>query len=321
MKISKCLISYKVFSPLQLLNFLSFYNKNEKLYFKAIIFMDESLFNSIDKSYIELCYQLKVEIQLKKFNALSLKKNVYDVVFVSRVNAYFWPQYYKNKSIRFDKIIIIDDGISNYCNNLHVIKASLREGGLGGLIRFLITLNLNKILYSFNKNKIIEYSIFNKKNLQVNEDYKKSFISILKLINRKDRRFENGVVFCSQPLVELGITTEKKYIEEIISIRSKIEEMGYKLYVKKHPRENLVDYGKYSISMIDFDGIVEELFLNDSFYAVISNCSTSSILIPALFNTKSYIYDTKIIKNSGFLINQLFNKYCNNLDQLMLERE
>lgn len=320
MKISKVLIAYNIFSPLQLLNFLSFYNQNNRIYSKAVVFMDENVFNIVDKSYIQLCNKLKVDIQLKNFNVFNFENIIFDIVFVSKVNAYFWPKYYMNKNINCDKIILINDGISNYCNNLHRGKAALRESGWSGLVKFLITLNLNKFLYILNKKNIIEYNIFNKENIEINEKYKDSFIGVLKLINRNNK-FEKGIVFCSQPLVELGITTEKKYIEDIVFIKNKIGKMGYKLYIKKHPKENLIDYNAYGISVINFNGIVEELFLNDNFYAVISNCSTSSILISALFNTKSYVYDTKVLKNSGFLINQLFNKYCDNIDELMLERE
>ena len=321
MGISKILIAHQIFSPLQLLNFLSFFYQNNKIYAKAIIFMDKDVFKVVDKSYKELCDKLDVEIQLKKFNIPDIEKNIFDIVFVSKVTTYFWPKYYQNKNVCLDRIIIIDDGISNYCNNSHGLKSILREAGWVPLIKFFVALHLNKALHFFNKNNIVEYGIFNKKNLKINENYKNSFISVLKLVNRKNKDFEKGIIFCSQPLVELGFTTEKKYIDEIISIKNKIGAMGYKLYIKKHPKENLVDYDKYGISVINFDGVVEELFLNNNFYAVISNCSTSSILVPALFNTKSYIYDTKFLKKSGLLINQLFNKYCDNIDQLMLERD
>lgn len=321
MKNLKVLVAYQIFSPLQLLNFLSFYNQNKTIYSKAVVFIDENVCNTIDKSYINLCNELKVEIQSNKINFFDFEKGIFDVVFVSRVHFYFWPMFYQNKNIYFDKIILINDGISNYCNNSHVIKATLREGDCMAVVRFFTTFFLNKILYGFNKGKIIEYNIFNKDTLEINEKYKNSFIQILRSVNRNNKKFKKGIVFCGQPLVELGLMTEEKYIKEIIFMKNRINEMGYELYVKKHPKENLIEYEKYNISIIDFKGVVEELFLNNNFYAVISNCSTSSLLIPALFNVKSYIYSTKNFEKSGFLINQLFSKYCHTIDQLVLEKE
>lgn len=317
MRNSKSLVLYNVFSSLQLLNFLSFYMQNNESYNKVIIFMGRSILDTIDDKYIELCFKLKVEIRFDDFNNFSFEGNFFDVVFVSRVNFYFWIKHYRNSN--FKKIIIIDDGISNYCNNFHVIKASLRESGGGGLLRFLITLSLNKFLYFFNRNNIITYGIFNKESLKINEDYKKSFINVLKMINRERAVDERGVVFCTQPLVDLGLITEEKYIEDIFFIQSKIKAIGYNFYIKKHPKEKLVDYRKYNIPIIEFNGVVEEFFLKNRFYAVISNCSTSSILIPALFDVKSYTYNTKVLRKSGFLINQLFIKYCNELDELIFE--
>lgn len=315
------LIGYSIFSSLHLINFMIFFLKNKEKYDEIKVFIGKGVdIKIIPNKYINFCSKNKVDfLSFHERNDFIDKNNgnLLDFVFVNYPTLdIFIKSIYK---INLNKVILIDEGISTYANKLHINKAIKRESGNLSYIKYKLNQILIGFFYNFFKDKIIRFNMFIiENNYKINYEYKENLINIFADLNKdigKNFIYNNAVVFCSQPLVELGLIEKEKYINELRELKYKIETRGLKLLIKKHPKEYLIDYISLDFEIVNFEGMVEEFLFKNSINSIISNCSTSSLIAGAFLNIDSYIVDDDLIKDSGKDLNILFSKYCKSLKE------
>lgn len=307
--IKKNLIAYSIVSPLQLVNFLSYWNFHKKKYNKVIVFFDFYWgYNIICQRYLDFCEKNSIEIhcncESKDIFLNSPEKK--DLVFVGSPSVKILL-----KKNNLSEVIVIDEGLSTYAGFKNLKNANKREKNVE--LSFL-KYNIKKIfflIYSIFIKDIKYFLAFNKKSGYINKDYKKAILDLLVVLGQ-DIPVENcqkTIVFCSQPYVELGLMSENEYISYLYNIKIKIEDKGGEFVVKKHPVEKIVNYELYGINVLNFDGIIEEYVCVNRIWGVISKVSTSSILLPALFEVESYIVDTEYLIELDSCAVRIFGNY------------
>lgn len=315
--IKKKLIAYSIVSPLQLVNFLSYWHSHKEIYNKVIVFVDFYWgYNIICQRYLDFCEKKSIEIYYNSDN-----KDIFlntpekkDIVFVGAPSVRILL-----KNNRIDQVVVVDEGLSTYAGFKNLKKANKREKNVE---LSLFKYNIKKIfflIYSIFFKEIKYFFAFNKKTGYVNVDYKNAILDFLPVLG-EDIPVENRqktIVFCSQPYVELGLMSESEYISYLHAIKLKIEDRGGVFVLKKHPVEKIVDYESYGIDVLSFDGIIEEYVCINRISAVISKVSTSSMLIPALFDdVNCYLVDFAELKDFSSLAHKIFDNYCFNLREI-----
>lgn len=316
----KIIIGYSIVSPLHLINFLAYLKSCETDFHEKYIFLSNYWNNSIiPKRYIDYCKENNINVIFHQDE----KKIILNLIFERKLKISF--VCVKNPSLHIlkkgltnniEKIIIIDEGLSSYAGFTHSIKASFREKGVKGVGRFLIYVYLLKFLKVFNKHKIYNFTAFY--GTDINPVYKKYFLEVLNDINTSnllDKIDQKSILFCTQPLIEVGLMSYDQYEKMLAKVMSVCENNKIILLIKKHPADNIFDYSKYNI--LEFDGVVEELVVTqENIFGTISSCSTSSLLIPALIDKESYIVSfTSLSKMDGNL-NALFQRYCKPIENI-----
>ena len=318
----RVLVGYSIVSPLHLINFLTYLNSSTEAFDEVYIFFSIYWKQSIiPERYVQYCLRKNIIIVSDSYQKKEILNSLYikkcDIFFVCvkspSIKVMFKQLIYKN--IR--KIVVIDEGLSSYAGYIHSLKANIREKNNFFILKFFILSIVIFLLMILNKNKITKYSAFYKNKVNLNESYKRNFSEVLFLIgekNKVDFSCDNCILFCTQPWVDLGLMNIIEYSCLLKELKNKVEKMGYKLLIKKHPADMAFDYNGFDV--LDFDGIVEELVLIKDFSGLISMCSTSSILVSSCFNVKSYLLSFDSLKNMDKNLQKLFKKYCIDFNRL-----
>lgn len=315
----KKLIGYGLVSPLHIANFISYYYSNESLYHSVEIYLfDFWGDNIIHKRYIDFLKSKKIEIKLVESFSNKMENNEsdnFDLIFVGQVN---WRVVLTARN-KVDKVILIDEGLSSYTSFFSKIK---KNNGLK-IFKHMASLMWVKIIMSFLGIKENKYKMLNSKNFNIDDSYRFGLLRYFKELSSFDNNEENiskvsndTVIFCSQPWVELGNFSELDYVKYINSFKDKVESNGFDFVLKKHPAEKLVDYNKYNIDVLMDSRMIEEIIFSKSIKGIISKNSTSSFLIPALFETKSYLLDMNEIEKFGWPAKKIFKKHCVDVKEL-----
>lgn len=316
----KIIIGYSIVSPLHLINFLAYLKSCETDFHEKYIFLSNYWNNSIiPKRYIDYCKENNINVIFHQDE----KKIILNLVFERKLKISFVcvknPSLYilkKGLTNNIEKIIIIDEGLSSYAGFMHSLKASFREKGIKGGGSFLIYMYILKFLKLFNQHKICNFAAFY--GTDINSVYKKYFLEVLNDINissLSDQIDQKSILFCTQPLIEVGLMSYDQYEKMLAKVMSVCENNKIILLIKKHPADNIFIYSGYNI--IEFDGIAEELIMNKkNIIGTISSCSTSSLLISAFINKESFIFSFDSLINMDANLMKLFKKYCKSFEKI-----
>lgn len=319
-KSNKVIVGYSIVSPLHLINFLTYLQSCEEDFHERYLFICNYWGDSIiPQRYIDYCKQKNINVILNEeekkriLNNLSKSERNIFFVCVKSPNLYILK---KGFSKNIEKIIIIDEGLSSYAGFFHSFKATFREKNIKGVFKLLLYIVITKFLQIFIQYKIYRFTAFHGEN--INSTYKKYFLQVLKDIDISsfgDKIGEKSILFCTQPLIEIGLMSYSEYEEMISEVRAICKSSNILLLIKKHPVDKIFKYSGYNI--VNFDGIVEELVVTqENIIGTISSCSTSSLLIPALIDKESYIVSfTSLSKMDGNL-NALFQRYCKPIENI-----
>lgn len=316
-KNSRTLVGYGITSPLHLANFMSYLLVHRSNYNEYHVFIHQYWnYNIIPLRYIEQCERIGVRFHYDMDYANQKIKDLnkgLDCVFINMPNIGLVVKKFGFLKIR--NIIIIDEGLSSYNSAGNNRKAFHRESGrLPSYKKYIVNNIINFLLKIYYHKNYISYPIFNKYDYSINLSYKAGLIDFFNLLGCEgDKKINNkAVIFCAQPWVELNVLKEDEYIANLNKIKNEVEGFGYSLYIKKHPVEKLIDYSSKGFFTLDFDGMLEEFvcYNNDNVVAIISTNSTSSMIIPPLFNVKSYLINFKDVESFGKHAKNIFIKYC-----------
>lgn len=324
----KVLFGYAVVSQLHFLNFLVYYKDNREKYVDCIIFIGVYWEVSIiSKEYIDYARGLGVTVYVGSENRDQVINEIrkggldLDCVFVNSVSIKIALSLFSG--LKLNKIILIDEGISTYASEKHRRRSTIREKGLVWFLSRWTMGLIGQCIFLLFRVEIFRFSIFSEKSLEVNERYKVIFPQILKEIysSRNKKNYilnpeDKIALLCSQPYVELGLMGEKEYHQQLINLKSKLEQKGLSLIVKKHPVETKINYENLGIPEIIFTGTIEEFIANNPVDCIISQSSTSSLLVSSILNVDSYIFSYSDISGFGGILKNLFVKYCKEIDQI-----
>ncbi|MCO8054022.1 alpha-2,8-polysialyltransferase family protein [Acinetobacter towneri] len=316
---NKKLIGYGLVSPLHLANFMSYYYSNSDSYDKLTIYLNDYWGRGIlNNRYLDFLKSKNIEVK-EKLNIEELVCD-FDIVFVGGVD---WRVLYKIKN-NIVNLVVIDEGLSSYVSFFGKKKSNKNLKFYKYIISTLI---INLLTLSIKGDKI-NFKMFDMVSMNINSDYRLGLFKYFHELSVLDREVvglentnTNTIIFCAQPWVEMGEMSEDKYINYIKDIKKNIESKGFNFVLKKHPAENIVDYTKYGINLISDSRMIEEIVFSTKIKAIISKYSTSSFLVPALFNTTSYLLDKNELKFLGWSANKLFNKYCIDLKDLNVSKD
>lgn len=318
----KSLVGYSIVSPLQLFNYLIYWNEHSNEYDNFIIFIDYYWgYNIIPDKYIVFCKEnninihINMNINLKNKYLNNLDK--YTVLFVGTPSIRLLLM-----NSNYDNVIIVDEGLSTYAGFKNLKKANERETGKKlSYGNFLLKKFLIEIILAFKFKKKEDFLAFNIQTGFINEKYKNGF---LKLCNKIKKNNFTGkhcgrkvIVFCSQPFVELKIKKEIEYVEYLRNLKDFVNNKGFDFLVKKHPVEKIIDYSKYDLDTLEYNGIIEEYFYANNVEGIISAISTSSMLVPAIFGVKSYIVDYSPIDDLDICARKIFSNYTKSISDFV----
>lgn len=313
------LFGFSIISQLHFLNFMTYFISHKDVYSEAVLIIGKYWDKEIISSeYIKFAKANNVKVFFdidRKVVLNDYMKNSKELDFVFVNNVSIKIAVLDFLGLNVNKIIIVDEGISSYASETHRHHSIIREKGYAW---FLIRHFFNRItnFYFFLKEKkVFFFKIFDIKSLEVNPEYQKTFIKILKEIY-VERNFVNTyeglniVLFCSQPYVDLGMITSEKYKQEMLHLKKRVEKKGMQLVVKKHPAENLFNYNSIGIPCLHFNGAIEEFLANEKVKCLISKSSTSSLLAGSLLKVNSYVISYDELKHMGGILDDLYRKYC-----------
>lgn len=315
----KELIGWALASPLHVANFMAYYYSNLEYYDRATIYLYEYWGRSIlSDRYIDFLNQsnitLKAAHDSASLNDIKKVSKKSDIVFVGRFN---WRVILKtNKNIQ--KLILIDEGLSSYRSRTSLSKTDSNFK----FFKYLTSSMLINISILLKKKQKINFRTFQNRSTLINESYKQGifkYFNDMKLFNYlgNNKNYQNSILYCSQPWVELGNISEEDHIDNILKLKSSVESKGYSFVIKKHPAETIVNYEKYGINILDDGRMLEEIFYSTPFKAIVSKNSTSSLLLPALYKVDSYLLSLSETKGLGPYAERLFSYYCNNFEDLI----
>ncbi len=294
------------------MNFMTIYMANRDSYGLAYVGLSGFLKpKNVPERYLDFCRkQGVIFFENSDIDSILLnnKKMKFDFVFI---NAYAFKLVLK-KLYNIRNIYFIDEGISTYSTKKHLIKIGNIEKNFiyyrDCFIKFFLSVFFEIIFFG----RVKRLSFFNKENYMVNIAFKDDFINLLKSIPDEQSflKKDNVVLYCSQPFLELNKVNEIDFIKSLTSIKTKVENKGYSLLIKKHPAEYMFDYENNGFEVLEFDGMLEEYIVKYPIISLISKNSTSSLLANALINIPSYILDYNDSESLDENLKVLFSKYC-----------
>lgn len=316
------LIGFSIISPLHLINFMTIYMRNKEAYEMAYVGLSSFLkTKNVPERYLDFCKKQGINfVEVHDIDTIlsNNKKMKLDFVFI---NNYAFKAVLKSiSSIRY--IYFIDEGISTYrtkkslittnkAEKKNLIKVNKVDNNFICFIQYLIKFFLKILFEMIFLGRVKRLNFFNKNDYTVNAEFKSDFISILKKLPSEGRCLkENIVLYCSQPFLELNKVSEIDFIKSLTSIKTKVENKGYSLLIKKHPAEYMFDYENNGFEVLEFDGMLEEYIIKYPIVSLISKNSTSSLLANALINVPSYILDYNDSESLDENLKLLFSKYC-----------
>lgn len=319
---NKQLIGYNIVSPLHLINFLAYWLSNKDIYNKVIVFIDYYWgYNIIPEKYLNFCKMNNIEIYFNcdnKEKMICCNENIIsDMIFVNSIVVKILLKYKK----KICKVIIVDEGLSTYAGFNNWKKAVKREQKidvyfLPYLFKKIIKKLTEKVLY---RDCMIDFRSFSMKNCTMQDKYRVAIHDLFSFMyadHIKMQQENDLIVFCSQPLVDLNIMTEMEFSSYLLKIQDKVRKQGFSLVIKKHPAEKKFDYEKYGLTVLNYDGMLEEYAFLHPMRGIISATSTSSLLVPALYGIDSFIMDYKMVNELGKIAKMIFFKYTKSLEEL-----
>lgn len=325
---SKQLVAYNVVSPLHLINFLAYWFAQKDNYERVVVFVNFYWgYNIIPDKYLDFCKENNIEVyynEEKNRDAVIFERTAImtDMVFVSHIAIGVFIKYYR----RIHKVVLIDEGLSTYAGFKNIRNATKREKNKAnnkGNDEFFLPYAIkntvkNSIENIFYKKNTINFLAFSKKTGKMKNEYRKAFLQLLSFMypNRIESNNEKVILFCSDPYVDLKVMTEQEYFLYIKNIQEKVHQKGYTLLIKKHPAEKKFDYKKYNLSVLDYEGIFEDYVFLHPIKGMIADCSTSSMLVPALYGIESFITDSAKLNDLSKEAKLIFSNYTRSLDLL-----
>ncbi|MDG9787051.1 polysialyltransferase family glycosyltransferase [Acinetobacter johnsonii] len=313
------LVGYSVISQLHFLNFLTYFISNKERYTDCIVFIgiyweksiiSQEYIDFAEKNNIAVVYEDKRSKIISEFK--KNKKHV-DIVFVDNFSIKIMVNSFTG--LKINKIILIDEGVSSYASIEHKKKAIIREKGILWLYTRNIFYILSNNIVKIKKIDVVNFRIFHRDSLEVNNIYKTVFIDILRDIYSR-RNFvwgyndEKIAIFCSQPYCDLGLISIEQYKVKMLELKEIVNTKGMRLIVKKHPAESKFDYKSIGVEILNFTGAIEEFIANERVECLISKTSTSSLIVGSVMGVKSYVLSYSDAKDLGGALEQLYTKYC-----------
>ena len=276
---------------------------------------------------VEIVYIEDSQVQKKKdvFSMFNTLRGILYVIFqksndrkelfiISVMHPYFSIfKIFSNKKIAeyyLPTFVVIDEGVGSYMSKKIWELVSKYDKGIKENISFLNTIKdtfkdiILLILQIINFVKVENRLIFNKYNntLIPNSSVINSYRKVLKF--EKDTSYKRfilttkkpTIVIGTQPFVEYDQITESKFIELIDEITTFLEEKGFFIILKPHPRELLNKYRRLSLkhknlTIAPNSVLLEDILLSCSPTAIIGFTSTSLITSKLFYN----IYSISII--------------------------
>lgn len=309
---NRLLIGYGLVSPLHLANFMSYYYSQHHNYDEIIICIVNYWNNNIIPArYIKFLESFGIKfiykdsiVEVKPF--IKQRRHV-DLILVNEIR---WRTILPIRN-NINKIIIIDEGLSSYRS--YRSRASDNENIKLPIL--YLGRSLSKSITSLFRIEVERFKMFDLSNYTINIKYQQGLFKYFQ--NLKDyyththeQTYKNTILFCSQMVEAKNESSIALYLEFLLNLKKTVERNGYHLLIKKHPAENIIDYESFGLMTLKDNRMVEEIFFTAEFKAIISKNSTSSFLIPALYNVHSYLLDLPSTSTLGKHAYRLFNKYC-----------
>lgn len=235
----------------------------------------------------------------KEISKIKTNSEIY--VICTSSNPYRITYSLRKRNMHY-RLVVIEEGIGSYSNELGFIKAKIREHQKKGVQKFVFPITeflreIYKKIIFFNKEKIYWYN-YDRKNLSVNWDVVDAYRNELNylannnkdLVNRLKVELRDSVVLVTSPFCELNLISKENYIEKIkFEIGSKKN-----VFVKPHPMEDIKKYEDAGFSIIR-ERIPIELVINAingsaELYGFSStSCYTSHLFFGAKFKRLSAI--------------------------------
>lgn len=281
-------IANKISSSYQLLSLVSYVLANNDNIAKTYAVIDPYWHSKqIPERYLNFCKQVNVELvhdykQLPNVRAL-------------RGNGFKVLRFYVNdvslKSVltrQQDRAILIADGLGTYTNYRAKIDAVTRERGRPN---FKVK---RKILSYMLQSKVAElfpsvksYMMYRRTDLKLNNEFVDDFINLVKKLKADySNVVSNYSIFISQPLVELGLLSEFKYMDILKGLKQRAADNNLKFIVKPHPAEKTEWYERNHFLILKFDGVVEEFAINNPDNEYLSMLSSALLTLPNFGNSR-----------------------------------
>ncbi len=246
------------YTPLQLINCIEFYCKYGHIGVDEISFWLVSHPDNIDKLF-ELAVKLNnFGAVINKFEDLSIQKDSLLNVFVSRVllrrlAASFlqynydylvhssvdktFVRYISDKGV-FKNKVIVDDGLATFIF-LNKKSSELKDKKSIKCLVGSILKGLESFVYGFpSKYKLCKYILFTNfrgpREALFSKVLRNDFLELQKKFKSSNLVVKELVHFLGQPLSELGIVSEKDYIQTLVGINSRFSRLEY----YPHPSES-----------------------------------------------------------------------------------
>lgn len=310
METKTTLVGYGLVSPLHIANFMAYYYSHPQQYSDITIYISNYWGkNIIPERYIHFLKSLGITVTFNDSNLFyDLNNKTIDIVFVGDFK---WRVLLKFHA-SINSVAVVDEGLSSYRGLISMI----RQHPYIKPHKYIISRFLNKTLLVGKKTTY--FHAFSKNNLQVNESYKAGLFHFFTKLNefypiKVTTDYSNTVLFCSQPI---SYSNEETQIACIKSIQKQLEEQGLSLIIKRHPADDPLELKKYGIEILEDERILEELFFNTNFKALISQNSTSSFMVPALYGNLSYLLSMEEVYQLGADAKKLFKKYCLDITEI-----
>lgn len=320
--IKKTLVGYGIVSSLHLANFMAYWSLNSSEYRECIIFVEKYWDKIIvDDKYLKYCKSqgIKVFVCLDDKKSILKGEKIIDLVFIKDIG--YKATINSMLDCNFNKVIVVDEGVSSYTSYSHMKRAVEREKGVKlNHYKYFFKKIISSFLCFFFRNSFEKKRMFIS-GLEINPLYKKGLLKYFSNMNSEEEvlNLNNVVLYCSQPYVELGIYELNDYLSNLKKLKNNIEKKGLKLLIKPHPVEKEIDYKAMGFNLLDYNGMIEEYVYINRVGSVISNNSTSSLLLPAIYGVESFIFNWDDIDSLGGDAEKLFKRYCKKYTSISLE--
>ncbi|PMK74233.1 hypothetical protein BCT94_10610 [Vibrio breoganii] len=293
-KPEKMIIAYNLSSIYQIYNFLCLYvNKYDNMpaYIKLSSYWDVDVFNGELLEQIENTFNIlfiRPGEYSGKINDILLEYSSSDIYFVTVNDIPLSSSIIKNGS----KVTIIEDGIGYYASKRTKIARHYNERGFKAACREFTKQMIIKLIRK--KFTLDKFTLF-KDDLTPNSNFISAWLEVDARLGRKKYDVINpSLIYCSQPLSELGFVSPEVESRLIDVIFNKALLNNKKFWIKKHPVEANEKFSGHDVIRENCN--IEFLFRDKMFgkdSEVVSLCSTCLLTLSLVYDIKTFYLDVK----------------------------